>query len=50
VNAFFRASRRIVVVDDHQDRTFDPGRLDAFLRLEGQLESGDWLLLFYAPK
>ncbi|HLZ40795.1 MAG TPA: hypothetical protein VKQ11_07530 [Candidatus Sulfotelmatobacter sp.] len=50
VIAFFRNSRRIIVVDDHQDHAFVTERLDSFLRLQAQQQSGNWLLLFYAPK
>lgn len=50
VNAFFRNSRRIIVVDDRRDPTFDAERLASFLRLEGQQQSGDLSLLFYTPR
>jgi hypothetical protein len=50
VRTFFRKFRRIIVIDNQQDRTFDADRLALFLKLEGQQNGDDLLLLSFSPK
>ena len=50
VNSFFRKYGRIMVIDNQRDPTFKADRLASFLKLEGQENSGDLILLSYVPK
>jgi hypothetical protein len=50
VNIFFRQFRRIIVIDNQQNRTFAAERLASFLKLEGQENSDDFVLLSYVPR
>lgn len=49
-NAFFRNYRRIIVIDKQREQTFDHDRLGSFLELEGQQNSGDFVVYFYRPQ
>jgi hypothetical protein len=50
VSTFFRQFRRIIVIDNQEDHTFAVERLASFLKLEGQQNSDDLVLLSYVPR
>jgi hypothetical protein len=50
VGFFFHKYRRIIVIDNQQDRAFDADRLALFLKLEGQQNRDDLVLLSFTPK
>jgi hypothetical protein len=50
VTSFLHNFTRIVVIDKQQDHTFAADRLTSFLKLEGQKETENFLVLFYKPK
>jgi hypothetical protein len=50
VGFFFHKYRRIIVIDNQQDRAFDADRLALFLKLEGQQNGDDLVLLSFTPK
>jgi hypothetical protein len=50
VNVFFRQFRRIIVIDNPRVPTFAAERLASFLKLEGQQNGDDLVLLVYVPR
>jgi hypothetical protein len=47
---FFRQFQRIIVIDNLQDPTFVPARLNSFLKLEGEQHLGNGVLFSYVPQ
>ena len=50
VSEFFHQFRRVIVIDDLHDPTFLSARFGSFLKLEGQQQFDNWVLLYFVPE